>query len=366
LNYVRLSGTLKTIDQLECLMNKLAVTLGNITLKNPLICGSGEHFIEMDGIEKALKAGAGAVVIKSVNESKAAKVQLQKTDYTLLDSNFKQLPWDFNPPREASLFNRSGLHPKPFPEWLDLVSKADKLAKTYDSYVVASLIPASIDKMIEHAKKIEAAGIRVLEINVGAPHGTEAAPGAILLEKAASRIGEITKKFRAAIQIPLWIKLTGQSQEIPAMVKAAKEAGADAVTIMGRYMAFIPDIDTQKPILGTHAAYGGPWALPLTCHWLVKTRSQIDHSFPMMATNGARSGHDIVRFMLSGAHGVQMTSAIFSGGYQVISNSVNELHDYLKEKNMTASELIGISADQVETYSDQKNRLDYWREFTPK
>jgi len=34
---------------------KLKVSIGKIELKNPLICGSGEHFIEEVGILKAIK-----------------------------------------------------------------------------------------------------------------------------------------------------------------------------------------------------------------------------------------------------------------------------------------------------------------------
>mgnify|MGYP000035207529 FL=1 len=346
-------------------MNKLNVKIGSIELKNPLICGSGEHFIELIGIEKAFKHGASAIVIKSTNESIAAKIQLHKTDYTMIDSNFKQIPWDQTPPRDASLFNRSGLHPKPFNEWLDLAIKADLMAKKYNSYAVASLIPADLEKLIEHAKKIEASGIRVLEVNVGAPHGDEAVKGAIMLEREASHIREITRKIRDAVNMPLWIKLTGQSSEIPAMVKAAKDAGADAVTLMGRFMGFIPDIETGEPILGTHAAYGGPWALPLTAHQLVKSRKLIGPNFQMLATNGARDGHDIIRFMMAGASAVQMTSAIFTDGYSAIDKSLGQLEKYLEEKNITAADLIGLAADRVKTYAEQDSKVDHWRKFTP-
>lgn len=347
-------------------MKNLTTNIGEITLKNPLICGSGEHFIELSGIEKALKAGAGAVVIKSTNESDAAKEQLAKTDYALLDSEFRELNWNFKPPRDASLFNRSGLHPKPFDEWLALAARADKLAATYDAYAVASLIPASVEKLIDNATQVEKAGIRILEVNLGAPHGDEAAKGAILLEREAAHIGDITAALRKAVSIPLWIKLSGQSSEIPAMTAAAKDAGADAVTLMGRYMGFVADIETQKPVLGTHAAIGGPWALPLTAHYLVKSRVKVGPAYPMMATNGARDGHDIIRFMLSGASAVQMTSAIFTGGYDVISNSIEQLNTYLKDKNMDAADLIGVAADRSKTYAAQRNNDDYWREFVPK
>ena len=347
-------------------MSKLTIKIGDIALKNPLICGSGEHFIELSGIEKALKAGAGAIVIKSTNESDAAKEQLDKTDYALIDSDFNKLDWDFNPPRDASLFNRSGLHPYPFDDWLKMAIEADKLATEYNSYAVASLIPADIDQLIENAIKVEQAGIRILEVNVGAPHGKEAAKGAILLEQEADHIRDITEKLRNAVNIPLWIKLAGQSPEVPDMAEAAYAAGADTVTLMGRYMGFIPDIETGDPILGTHAAIGGPWALPLTAHHLVKTREKIGKEYPLMATNGARDGLDIIRFMMSGATAVQMTSAIFAGGYNVIEKSLEQIEEYLSSKNMPATDLIGLAADRVKTYAEQENKQDYWREFTPK
>jgi len=347
-------------------MPNLTVKIGDISLKNPLIWGSGEHFIELSGIDKALKAGAGAVVIKSTNESDAAKEQLGKTDYALLDSDFNELKWDFNPPRDASLFNRSGLHPLPFDEWLKFAVDADNMAKKFNSYAVASLIPASVEELIENAIRVEKAGIRILEGNVGAPHGKEAAKGAILLEQEADHISEITENLRKEIKIPLWIKLAGQSPEVPAMAEAAYKAGADTVTLMGRYMGFIPNLETGDPILGTHAAIGGAWALPLTAHHLVKTREKIGKDYPLMATNGARDGHDMIRFMMSGASAVQMTSAIFSGGYNVIEKSLNQIEDYLEEKNMSAVDLIGLAADRVKTYAEQENNMDYWREFTPK
>jgi len=62
-------------------MPDLALKIGGISLKNPLICGSGEHFIDLSGIEKVFKSGAAAAVIKSTNEPDTAKEQLGKTDF---------------------------------------------------------------------------------------------------------------------------------------------------------------------------------------------------------------------------------------------------------------------------------------------
>ena len=340
-----------------------SVAIGRVALKNPLICGSGEHVMEASGIRSALAAGAGAVVAKSTNESEAARRQLDRTDYALLDSTWRRLAWDFRPPSDAQVFCRSGLAQQSFPQWLAMVAALDREARQQDSYVIASLILADLERCAEMAREVEAAGIRVLELNIGAPHGREAAPGAIVLETEASRVEAIVARIRGAVSLPLWVKLTGQSEDVAALAAAAKAAGADAVGIMGRFMAFLPDVETMAPLLGTNAAFGGGWALPLTCRWLAMSRARLGADFPLLGTNGARSGLDLARMLLAGASAVQMTSAVFAGGYGVIEAALGEFTGYLTRKNVTARALIGHAADRLGSYQDQPSRPGYWREF---
>jgi dihydroorotate dehydrogenase (NAD+) catalytic subunit len=95
------------------------------------------------------------------------------------------------------------------------------------------------------------------------------------------------------------------------------------------------------------------------------TRKKLGPSVPLIATNGARNGLDVARFLLSGAAATEMTSAIFTGGYQVIAAAVAELEAYVRQRGKTVSELLGEAADRVETYQDQQDRPQYWREFAP-
>lgn len=347
------------------LNTRLTTHVGSITLKNPVICGSGEHTMTPEGIRAALAAGAAAVVAKSTNESAAAKAQLDKTDYALFDSQWNRLPWDFKPPADATLFCRSGLVQAEFGVWLDNIARLDAEAAQQDAYVIPSLILADLDRCVEHARLIEARGLRVLEVNIGAPHGEEAAKGAIVLERDVDRIETIVSRIRAAVRLPLWIKLTGQSENVVALADAARRGGADAVVMMGRFMGFLPDLETGAPVLGTSAAIGGGWALPLTARWLMMTRKKLGASVPLIATNGARNGLDVARFLLSGAAATEMTSAIFTGGYQVLADAVAELEAYVRQRGKTVSELLGEAADRVETYQDQQDRPQYWREFSP-
>ena len=340
-----------------------AIDIAGVQLKNPIICGSGEHLIEEDGIEGALAAGAAAVVMKSTNESEAAKRQLDHADYALLDADWRPLPWDKAAPRTASLFCRSGLSPLAFDDWLDLLSRTDRFARKHDAYVIASVIPADVATAVNYARRMEAAGARIVELNIGAPHGGEAAPGAILLEREAARVKQITAQVRAALSGPLWVKLTGQSDDVAGLAVAAFEGGADAVTLMGRFMAFVPDIESLQPVLGSVGAIGGYWALPLTCRWLALSRARLGPGPALLATNGARNGLDVARFLLAGASAVQMTSAVMSGGPAAVERAIDDFKSYLAHKKLTASELIGRAADALKGYGEQPHRPDHWRRF---
>jgi dihydroorotate dehydrogenase (NAD+) catalytic subunit len=346
-------------------MPDTSMRVGAITLANPVIIGAGDHVMTAGALRAARATGAGAVVAKSINENEAAKRQLDGSDHVLLDSAWRPLPWDFDPPPDAMLFGRSGLHQMDSDAWIAEVAAQDREAAQEGRYVIGSIILAGLDAACDLARRYQAAGIRVLELNIGAPHGDEAVKGAIIQERAAHRVQEITQALRAAVTIPLWIKLTGQSEDVAALAAAAKEGGADAVIVMGRFMALVPDVETRAPMLGTAGAIGGPWALALTCRWLAQTRKRVGKEFPLLGTNGARSGLDVARFLLAGARAVEMTSAVMAGGFGVAARAVQDFSGYLDRTGGSAEDLVGLAADRQVGYGVQPDRPGYWRDFVP-
>ena len=117
------------------------------------------------------------------------------------------------------------------------------LVDSLDTVVVPSLIPADYGAVVELADRVvSTTGCRAFEINTGAPHGREAAPGNIALETETGRIVELVRAVRAVVDVSLWVKITGQTDDVAALAAAAFEGGADAVTLMGRHMGFLPNI----------------------------------------------------------------------------------------------------------------------------
>jgi len=245
--------------------DRLATRIGGLTLPNPVICGSGEPVMTEAGIRAALEAGAAGVIAKSVNERPEAARQLDLADYTTLDIDGAR-----------SLFNRSGLIQRDTGEWFRAIAAIDREAARSGRFIAASLVFAGPEGAVSIARQAREAGLRVFELNVGAPHASEAAAGAITQETDPARLRDLVARVRLETEgMALWVKLTGLSANLPALAAAARSGGADAVCMMGRFMAMVPDLDTFAPVLGTSAAYGGGWALPIVCRFLAQSRRAV-------------------------------------------------------------------------------------------
>jgi dihydroorotate dehydrogenase len=328
----------------------LGVELAGLELKNPVICGSGEATASAAALRELVDAGAAAVVAKSVNESDAARAQLAAAEYVALDANWREA--DDPCAAGTSLLNRSGLIGVPFEEWVETLAEADAYAAERAAYVVASLIVADLDRAAEMAAAIESAGVRALELNIGAPHGGEAEPGAIETVREADRAAAVVARVRAAVRLPLLVKLTADGVDLLATAAAARAAGADALVIAGRHLAFLPDPATRRPVLGTYGAVGGGWALPLSLRWVAKARERLGPDVPLVATNGVRSGADVIRSMLAGARATEVYTVVHHGGAGALARLVAEVERFATDHDVDRlADLVGEAADQTLTYA---------------
>jgi dihydroorotate dehydrogenase len=312
--------------------------VAGLELKNPVIAASSEATATPAQIRACLDAGAAAVVAKSVNESAAAHANLRAAEYVLLDEDFRERP--LGPARRTdSLYCRSGLLEVELDAWAETLAGLDREAAARGAYVVPSLIVAELDWAAEAAATFERAGLRWLELNVGAPHASEAAEG----------IGagvELVRRVREAVSLPLTVKLAADDS-----VADALAAGAGAVCVATREMGFLPDLNTRRPVLGTFAAVGGAWALPLTLHRVAKAHLAHPET-SIVATNGARDGFDVARLLLAGASGVALATAVLTDGPTALARAIEELTGYCEQQGVAVRELIGEAARHVRTYQE--------------
>jgi dihydroorotate dehydrogenase len=316
----------------------LTTRVAGLELKNPVVAASSEATATPEQIRACLDAGAAAVVAKSVNESPAAHANLRAAEYALLDESLRARP--LGPARRTdSLFCRSGLLGVDLEDWAATLAALDEEAAAAGAYVVPSLIVADPGHAVEAAATFERAGLRWLELNVGAPHASEAAEG----------IGagvELVRGIREATSLPLTVKLAAADS-----VADALAAGADAVCIATRAMGFLPDLETRRPVLGTFAAVGGAWALPQTLY-RVATAHVAHPEASIVATNGARDGLDVARLLLAGASAVAFGTAVLTDGPAALTRAIEVLAGYCEEQGANVRDLIGEAARHVQTYEE--------------
>lgn len=351
---------------MRTMTTRLETSIGPLRLKNPVIAGPAEHLADPDNVRRALRTGVGAVVLKSTNESEGAREQLERAEYAVFDAQWRMAEWGPDAPLAATVATRSGMMRIPFEQWLEQAVALDRDAKAYDAYAVPSIIVADLGRAVEMARLVGQAGLRALELNIGTPYATEAKKGAVTTEFDPSRAGAMVAAVTGAVSLPVWVKLTGQSERVPDLVAASFEGGGSAVVMAGRLLGLIPDVETMKPALGTSLGIGGFWNLPLTCHWLALSRARLGPDKPLIGINGAQTGLDVARMMLAGAHAVEIASAVMLRGFNVLSDAVAELDRYLASKGMSARDLIGRAADARQSFASLPALSNNWKRYVPK
>jgi dihydroorotate dehydrogenase len=251
------------------------------------------------------------------------------------------------------LFCRSGLAQVALEDWLKMLAELDAYALTKNSIVAGSITVAGVEAAAEIAQKMEAAGLRWIELNLSAPHGREAAGGAVRQITAAEAVRDYVRQARRAVKVPLAVKLTAQADDPLLLARIAVDEGADMLVLTGRVQGFMPDIETQRPVLGSWAAIGGGWSLPASLYWVSKAWRNVSRKIPIIGTNGARSAEDVLRFLLSGASAVELASVVLTNGPEIFSKMVVQIESYCRRKNVSQfEELIGKAADAAKTYGE--------------
>ena len=109
---------------------------------------------------------------------------------------------------------RSAIRRNGSPRWRRSIATRRAIGR----FVAASIVLAGADGAVEIAALARRAGLRVFELNVGAPHASEATPGAIVQETDPARLAELVARVRAATEgMALWVKLSGLSASLPAL-----------------------------------------------------------------------------------------------------------------------------------------------------
>ncbi len=282
-----------------------------VALKNPLILGASNLVNNLDKLKQAEEAGVAAVVYRSLFEE-----QIQLEDYEMS----KQL--EAYDDRNAEMIN---LFPKiehggPKEHIHNLKQVVDALSIP----VFASLNALYKESWVEYAQLLEEAGVAGLELNFFAvPRDFEKSGHDIILQQI-----EFLKVVKAAVKIPVSVKLSPFYTNVLKTISDLDKAGADAFVLFNRL--FEPDIDVE---IEQHIS---PWNLSnhsdhrLSIRYIGLTCDNVKAN--MVAGNGIYEGIDMVKMILAGASAVQAVSTFYHHGVGHAANMLKELEEWMDRK----------------------------------
>jgi len=203
--------------------DRIATEIAGLKLANPTMLASGILGYTGLSLKSVIEAGAGAVVTKSMGLE-------PRTGYpnpTVVQT-------------DCGLLNAMGL-PNP---GISHFSEEIKELKNTGVPTILSIYGFSSEEFAKVAETAVKMGADAIELNVSCPH----------VKKAGAEIGcdpllltEIVKEVKKKVAKPVIVKLTPNVANIGEIAKAAKKAGADAITAINTVKAMAIEIETARP-----------------------------------------------------------------------------------------------------------------------
>ncbi len=225
-----------------------------------------------------------------------------------------------------------------------------------DRALVASvMLPMEEQVWARMVPMIEDTGADAFELNFGCPHGmSERGMGAAVgqVPEYIQMAAEWCKKYAS---IPVIVKLTPNVTSILPPARAAKAAGADAVSLINTINSIMRvdyDTLTMYPTtdgMGSHGGYCGPAAKPIALHMIAEIARTADTAdIPISGIGGITDWRDAVDHFALGAQNVQICTAAMVYGFKIIDDLTDGLSNFLDEKGMTkVSDLVGKAVPSV-------------------
>jgi dihydropyrimidine dehydrogenase (NAD+) subunit PreA len=326
-------------------MPDLSINFCGVRSPNPFWLASGPPTNTGYQVMKAFDAGWGGAVWKTIGEP-------------IINTASRYGSIDYKNERMIGLNNIELISDRPIETNFREISEVKK--RFPQNTVIASLmVESKRETWHEIVRRAQDSGADLLELNFGCPHGmSERGMGA-----AVGQVPEyttlITSWVKEVATIPVIVKLTPNVTDVAHMAWAARQGGADAVSLVNTFNSIVGvDLDTFAPRpsvggYGSHGGYCGPSVKPIALHMVSTVAKHPKVGIPISGIGGAINLRDAVEFMLLGAASVQVCTAAMHYGFRIVEDMIDGLSQYLEEKGLnSAMDLVGRSTERIRDWGD--------------
>lgn len=325
-------------------MANLATTFLGIKSPNPFWLASAPPTDKAYNVVRAFREGWGGVVWKTLGTDPPV-VNVSGPRYGALHSGDRRLigftnielitdrPLDVNL-REIKEVKR---------DWPDR------------ALVVSLMVPCEEECWKDILAKVEDTGADGVELNFGCPHGMSERGMGSAVGQVPEYIEMVTRWCKSHTRMPVIVKLTPNVTDVRYPARAAKDGGADAVSLINTINSIIAvDIDNFTPVpaidgKGSHGGLSGPAVRPVALHMTAEiARDPLTRGLPISGIGGVGSWRDAVEFMLLGAGTVQVCTAAMTYGFRIVKDMIPGLSRYMDQHGFaTIDDLVGRATPTI-------------------
>ena len=184
-----------------------------------------------------------------------------------------------------------------------LAHELPELATFFHKPVMANVNGFSVEEYADVAARLDAAPqVGWLEVNVSCPnvHG-----GGMAFGTNPDNAAAVTRAVRAVTHKPLFVKLSPNVTDIVSIAQACADAGADGLSLINTLLGMRISLRTRRPILAnTMGGFSGPAIFPIALRMVYQVARAV--GLPVIGMGGVATADDVLEMMLAGATAVQV------------------------------------------------------------
>jgi dihydroorotate dehydrogenase (NAD+) catalytic subunit len=266
----------------------LAVALGRLQLKNPVLVASGTfgYVREMAGFVRLERLGG--VIPKTVTFRPRAGNPTPRTVETA-----------------AGMLNAIGLDNDGI---VHFIEHHVPYLRTVGTAVIANIAGEDEDQFVAMAEMLGTLpGLAAVELNISCPNVSNG----LDLGIDAAVVDRLVKRVCRVCPVPIIAKLTPNVTDIVPIAAAAANAGADAVSLINTIKGMAVDWRRKRPILANDiGGLSGPSIKPIALRMVWEVARALP-GYPVIGIGGIASAVDALEFLVAGASAVQVGTATF-------------------------------------------------------
>ena len=326
-------------------MADLTTEFLGIKSPNPFWLASAPPTDKEYNVRRAFEAGWGGVVWKTLGEEGPPVVNVNGPRYGAIFGADRRL---------LGLNNIELITDRPLEVNLEEITR---VKKDYPdrAIIVSIMVPCEEQAWKDILPKVEATGADGIELNFGCPHGMAERGMGSAVGQVPEYIQMVTEWCKKYYSKPVIVKLTPNITDIRQPARAAKNGGADAVSLINTINSIVSvdlDIMAPNPTIGdkgTHGGYCGPAVKPIALNMVAEiARDPETHGLPISAIGGVTNWRDAAEFISLGAGNVQVCTAAMTYGFKVVEEMISGLSQWMDEKGHDSiADFIGQAVPNV-------------------